>query len=132
MSNKYGAKPVVIDDIRFDSTFEGTVYELLKKFYVPCQIRCHHPIAIAPASNRFPAWNWKVDFYLPESNLLIEAKGVRTDEWTGKLRALDSLNPKVLDRLIVVGARKGEQICKGLYTVSLADLAQYLQRMTQR
>lgn len=125
-SNKFGAQKVLADGYVFDSKLEFNVYATLRVHLPKEAIQVHHAIEFAPATERYPAWKWKADFYIPHLDWIVEAKGVFTPEWKEKIRAIDALKPEILDRLTVVAAESGLKICKNLHTIDRAQLMTHL------
>lgn len=110
----------------FPSKLEGEVYKLIKYQFPSVQFQIQHKILVKPASPHFPPRFWKVDFYIPQWEWLIEAKGMRTREWKQQLEALDLINPGALNNLSVVAYHSGEVVCKGVKTINLAELKSIL------
>lgn len=131
MPGKYGAKKCSLNGLTFDSHFERDVYLRLCVHLHPNDVLHHQsaryePVLISEPTKRFPKWEWKCDFYVPKLQLWVEAKGVQTSDWKLLIHALDCLNPKVLDRLIVVSSEGGQRVCDKLYTVDLERFSAYL------
>ena len=78
----FGVK-VIEDGITFDSQLEHLVYINLKKFFGKDKIKVHHAIDLALAEDVTDDYylemikpvKWRVDFYIPDVDLIIEAKG---------------------------------------------------------
>lgn len=132
MAGRYQSERCESEGKTFDSKLERDVYHLLRSFLPFGDISVHHSIEFTGATQRYPAWCWKVDFYVPKWQWYIEAKGVRTPEWLVKLRAIDALKPSVLNNLTVVSKVGGEKICKGLFTVDFDTLNQFLKVRSSR
>lgn len=126
VSNKYSAEKVTADGVTFDSKFEYSVYRMLATDFPTLQVEIHKPIAVKPSTPHFPARYWKADFYLPQLNWIIEAKGVRTRDWLRQLELLDCHNPQLLQNLSVVSQARGEKVFKGCKTITIADLKQLI------
>lgn len=120
--NKYRAKKCECDGITFDSILERNVYLSLLLAFSRDQIKVHHSVLLAKKNQYFSDWHWKVDFYIPHLDLYIEAKGEQTEAFRVKLHAVSILQPEIIDRLIMVTAKGGEYVCKGVKAKSLAEM----------
>ena len=100
--HKYGAKPVVLDDIRFDSTAEAERYGVLKMVQQAGAIAsllvhpryllqdAYHVGSIA----RRAIWYEADFFYLEEGRKIVEdVKGVQTAVWKIKQKLFESKYP---------------------------------------
>lgn len=137
------SKPVEKYGIQFDSTFELNVYESLRAMLPRTSILVHHKIRIKRRSMHFPERFWKCDFYVPQYDLYVEAKGRIMPDWRRQLELLDIENPMVLDRLIVVAMQPGilfkgatnglnftnESVSLGNFPVAVAKMIQGQRRV---
>lgn len=120
--SKYGAIKCELNGIVFDSKLERNVYLALLVGFKAEDIKVHYPIPIAEANRHYPAWSWKIDFFIPKLNLYIDAKGVRTEGFKEKLHAISVLRPDVLDRLVIVGDKAGEKVTRAIKTITIPEL----------
>jgi Protein of unknown function (DUF1064) len=107
--NKYNATKIVIDDMIFDSLFEGEIYRTLKKLTTyrdnGITLSVKPGVMIKPKCEVFPALNWKCDFRLDHETLgamNIEAKGFHTREFMLQMQMLEACNPSEFQRTIVI------------------------------
>lgn len=118
---KYKTKPVIWDvaqnkivksiskdTIRFDSTFEFTVYQKLTTLVGIRNIEMQVPLLIKPGSGAYPELAWKCDFRIYRQNNLcdwlnVEAKGLPTREFKRNLQYLELFSPHDYKRLMVIG-----------------------------
>ena len=98
--NKYGAKRVILDGIRFDSQFESEVYLELKARLKVGQIVglfCHHPFNLYGSDARVVCIH-KVDFLcvMPDGTKEAhEAKGAETALWRLKRKLFEASYPEI-------------------------------------
>ena len=96
--NKYGAKKVELDGIRFDSKKEARVYselKLLERAGKICDLRLQVPFDLLPAQKIGGKVverkvTYKADFVYHENGLqvVVDAKGVRTKEYIIKRKLM--------------------------------------------
>lgn len=123
--------------VTFDSILEYNVYQLIRKVVKADCISIHKPIPIWDATPNHPKFDWCVDFTinLPQGNLYIEAKGISTADFIYRLRALDYVNPELLNRIMFVTQLKRKVVGKGKYSiwsVEPADLPNELFKMIKQ
>jgi hypothetical protein len=93
---------ILYNGIRFDSTLEYDTYQILLKEFGFDDIEVHKPVLIKFKTDHFRAINLKFDFYIKSIDLYIESKGILEYDFSLKLAMLDSLNPTILNKLIIV------------------------------
>ena len=123
------------DCICFDSRFELIIYQLLRDYYPRDAILIHHPIVVKPATKRYPALKWRVDFYIDSSkdsfanqDILVEAKGVPTPDFKHKLQLFELQHPDLFPYLYIVGNYKSEKIDRNVTSMSKEDLINKLKQ----
>lgn len=94
----------------FGSTIEAEVYQFLRQHYRRVDIFCQYPLLVKPASKRYPAIDWRVDFKITwrdESGMLkyryIEVKGIALPEFLRNIQYLEYFSPDDYSKLIIVG-----------------------------
>lgn len=71
---------LVPDCIHFASILEFQVYKELVKFFGADKIKCHYREILIPKEKGVnKAITWDVDFYIPEFEYYVEAKGIETE-----------------------------------------------------
>jgi hypothetical protein len=100
------AQRVCINGIWFDSKIEGRVYRILLEFFSEDAIEVHYHIPLYPATERFKAIGWNIDFYIPSINLYVEVKGslktFTNREFKIKMHILERVSPHIIGKLVVV------------------------------
>ena len=107
-NNKYGAKVAyycestasIFDtepmgaSIRFDSTFEARVYQVLRRHFPKTSICRQYPLMIKPRTKTYKEIDWKVDFYVNHEKVKcwVEAKGIALPEFKRNLQYLQYFN----------------------------------------
>lgn len=91
--HKYNAKKVIIDGIEFDSTREGRMYSMLKKFNIPFEMQVKfevQPKFRCPDNNGIRSIYMLIDFVVPYSGayLYIDVKGMITPDAAIKFKML--------------------------------------------
>lgn len=123
--------------VKFDSILEYNVYCGIKSIVKPSNISIHKPIPIWGKTNRHYPLTWCVDFTIHTSNgdIYVEAKGVKTEDFKHRIRAIDYVNPELLDRMIFVSQNK-QVICgkapKAIYTYSLQEFISPLRELINK
>jgi hypothetical protein len=85
----------------FDSKFEYLIGYLLHQRGI--EFRLHEPVTLLKASLFFGAIDWKCDFYLPDTNIYLEAKEMPNDrEFSLKLKILAKERPGTFQSLLIV------------------------------
>lgn len=85
MKSKYGAKKVIIDNIKFDSKAEGDYYLYLKKLKEKGEIEniiCHPRFTLLPKYNKNMAITYIADFQIEYTNgniVVVDVKGMPTE-----------------------------------------------------
>jgi hypothetical protein len=137
--NKYAAKAVSYDVeqgtyanptsnpddvVRFDSILEYNVYRQIVRVVKPEFVTIHKPLLIWTASDRFPDFTWTCDFQitLPKTDIYVEAKGIQTDAFKSRLRAIDKFIPEVFDRLLIVSQVRSKVCGMGKNAVHSVEL----------
>ena len=98
--NKYGARKVIVDNIRFDAQFESEVYLELKARLVAGEISklsCHVPFLLMGRNEAFIC-NHEVDFFcaMPDGTSEVhEAKGAEQALWKLKRKLFESSYPEI-------------------------------------
>lgn len=96
----------------WDSVLEFNVYEKLTGIFPIGSIHRQQVLSILPKNEFFPKWTWKIDFIVdcsPKEPIYIEAKGAwlcsspESKIFWRMLRTLEIIQPKVFQRLIIVG-----------------------------
>lgn len=105
-TGKLKPKHTVVNGIQFDSIFESLVYRDLKTF-AHCEVSVQRPLEIKPATWKFPSLWLKIDFDIqskvdPEDYLLVEAKGIITDEFNFRIQFFEHFHPDQYQRLLLV------------------------------
>lgn len=147
-TNKYGAKPVwynltneylMPDDFKplisdgceylyFPSKWEFTVWTYLKLLTGndSSALVLQPKLLLLQPTEQFAALTWKVDFliqptllqpYLPV--LLVEAKGIRLEDFKLKYRMTAGIYPQLFKRLAVIGDHPPERILGTALTIDL-------------
>jgi len=125
------------DCIIFDSILEYNVYLQIIRVVKPEFVTIHHPLLIWTASKRYHDFTWCCDFAirLPKGVIFVEAKGMVTDEFKHRLRALDKFTPEVFDRLLIVNQLK-KKICgngkHAVYSVPLNQMHESLYLLVKK
>lgn len=91
--HKYNAKKIVIDGITFDSTREGRMYSMLKKFNIPFEMQVKYevqPKFRCAEDNGVRSICMFLDFVVPYkgNKLIVDVKGVVTPEAKVKFKML--------------------------------------------
>jgi hypothetical protein len=91
--HKYNAKKIIIDGITFDSTREGRMYSMLKKFNIPFERQVKfelQPKFRCPDDNGIRSIYSVIDFRVPykEGFLYIDPKGIITPDAAIKFKML--------------------------------------------
>jgi|SRR6476469_1784876 len=121
-----------VNGIQFPSKLEAKTYLVIQEHYrYPVKVAAiePHKVLIKEQTLHFAPIYWKVDFYLPRHDVYVESKGIFELEWKLKMKMLDISNPSLLDRLIIVSTPPTRCPWKGAATVSLKQLALFLQQL---
>ena len=126
--------PIEKHGIKFDSNWECEVYEFLLKYFEPTEIRVHMDVLLYKATDEMKALSLNVDFYLPNQDLYVEAKGdvrsVINGPFKVKCHILHRVFPHAFKRLIVVDPRGGSTLpWKNGQTLSLHHLKNLFSKM---
>lgn len=130
--NKYGAIKCEAEGKTFDSQLERNVY-LTMRLAAPAML-INHPeyITLLPKSVTFPEVGHRIDFYLPEHNIYVEAKGIRLADWKLRMKILNYVKPDVLRRIVVVSEKAGEKCWHLCYTLDCSGLSEFIKRLTTK
>lgn len=114
-------KRVFINGIWFDSKIEGRVYRILLEFFHESEIQVHYHIPLYPATDRFKALGWNIDFYIPSINLYVEVKGclqtLINREFKMKMHILERVHPRIISQMIVVSDNPMQSLWANGFTI---------------
>jgi hypothetical protein len=130
--NKYGAVRVSYEGKTFDSQLERNVFIVMRSTAPFMLVNCQESVLLLPKTDTFPEMRHKIDFFLPEHGIYVEAKGVRTDDWKLRMKILNYTNHDVFKRMLIVSEKAGEKCWNKCYTVDYAGLQQFVKRITHK